>query len=76
MEKNKKTIHYEDALKHVNDVKTFYLNIFVYVIFVAIGLLFKANLLEFVLNNTDNLDPRFLHWLHINLILVPIVWWP
>lgn len=74
MEKNKSTSNYKDALKHVNKLKEFYQQIFVFIVFLIFWLLFKQNIIEFVVNKTDNGNSGFLKWLNINITLVPVIW--
>ena len=74
MKRDKNRSKYENALKHVTELKEFYQHLFVYIIFVLLWLIFKENIVEFVVAKTKDVDSGFLHWLRINLTLVPVIW--
>lgn len=65
---------YETALKHVTELKEFYQHFIVYVIFLITWLIYKNQIIQFIITITTNLESGFLNWLNINIALVPILW--
>ncbi|MET2985013.1 2TM domain-containing protein [Aureibaculum conchae] len=65
---------YESALKHVRELKEFYQHLAVYIIFLIAWLIFKNQIIEFIIEKTPDIEYGFLHWLKINIALVPILW--
>jgi len=74
MKTNNNNSKYEKALKHVMELKEFYQHLIVYVIFLIIWLIFKNQIIEFIVLKTPNVESGFLNWLNINIALVPIIW--
>ncbi len=65
---------YERALRYIGEIKEFYQHLIVYAIFLIAWLVFKNQIIEFVVTNSSNTDSGFLNWLTINVSLVPILW--
>lgn len=74
MKTQQNTSKYQKAVKHVTELKAFYEHVFVFIFFVIVWFLFKENIITFVVTNTDTIDSGFLHWLRVNIALVPILW--
>ncbi|MDY7395515.1 2TM domain-containing protein [Aureibaculum sp. 2210JD6-5] len=74
MKKQKNISKYERALKHVTALKEFYQHLVVYAIFLIAWLIFKNQLITFVIEQTPDIEKGFLNWLKINIALVPVIW--
>ncbi len=74
MKNHKINTKYENALKHVKELKEFYQHLFIYIIFVVVWLLFKEQIITFVIAKTETTDSGFMYWLNINVALIPVLW--
>ena len=74
MKNHKNNTKYENALKHVKELKEFYQHFFIYITFVVVWLLFKEQIITFIIAKTENTDSGFMNWLNINVALVPVLW--
>ena len=74
MKNHKIDTKYEEALKHVKDLKEFYQHLLVYIIFVVVWLLFKEQIITFVIEKTESTDSDFMYWLNINVAITPVLW--
>jgi len=70
----KKYQKYEQAVKHVRELKEFYQHLVVFIGFVIALLFFKERIVNFILENTENTSSGFLEWIHININLIPVLW--
>jgi len=65
---------YEDALKHVKELKEFYRHLFFYIIFVIVLLLFKEHIITYFIAKTETTDSDFIYWININVVVTPVLW--
>lgn len=70
----KKYQKYEQAIKHVRELKEFYQHLVVYIGFVIVLLLFKTRIIDFILSKTADTGSEFLYWIHVNMNLIPFIW--
>ena len=67
---------YLRAEQRVKDIKRFYRNLFAFVIFTIVWVLFSHKIFEFMFAriNVNTNDMNFKNWMDINLWLTPAVW--
>ncbi len=65
---------YLRAEKQVKDIKCFYKNLFVYVAFLILWILYAKRFIRFILSEAKDDDVGFINWLDINLWLTPVFW--
>ncbi len=64
----------EKAKKRVEELKQFYTHIRVYILINILILLLRGRLLDFILGKSETIDPGFLGWIDLNVLLTPLLW--
>ena len=64
----------EEAKKRVAEMKGFHNHLYTYIIINILLLLIRGEFLGFLMDDNRALDPNFLHWIDLNVILTPLLW--
>jgi len=65
---------YEKAVKYARGFREFYKHLATYLIFVIVLLVLKSRIVYVVKTNANSPDPEFLHWIDVNITVIPIIW--
>lgn len=64
----------EKAKKRVEELKQFYSHVRVYILVNILLLLLKGEFIDFFTGKTEEIDPNFLYWIDLNVIITPVLW--
>ena len=65
---------FEQAKKQVNALKRFYSHLTLFILGSLVLLSLKSNIVQWVLERSENTNPEFLKWVDWNILAIPIIW--
>ncbi|AEM69181.1 hypothetical protein Murru_0124 [Allomuricauda ruestringensis DSM 13258] len=67
-------ITFEQAKRKVSSIKGFYFHLALFIIISVVLITTKRNIVQWVIQKSENTDEGFLRWLDWNIIAIPIIW--